>query len=65
MHSQVAELPNDVDNPLGVVIGGIFLGLLESLTSLYIGPTYTDVASFGVLVLVLLVRPKGLLGRSA
>jgi branched-chain amino acid transport system permease protein len=53
-----------LDNPLGVVVGGLFLGILESLTSLYIGPTYTDVASFGVLVLVLIVRPKGLLGRT-
>ncbi len=54
-----------LDNPLGVVVGGVFLGVLESLTSLYIGPTYTDVASFGVLVLVLILRPKGLLGRTA
>jgi branched-chain amino acid transport system permease protein len=53
-----------LDNPMGVVVGGLFLGVLESLTSLYIGPTYTDVASFGVLVLVLIVRPKGLLGRT-
>jgi len=54
-----------LENPLGVVIGGLFLGILESLTSLYVGPTYTDVASFGVLVLVLILRPKGLLGRAA
>lgn len=54
-----------LDNPMGVVVGGLFLGVLESLTSLYIGPTYTDVASFSVLVLVLIVRPKGLLGRTA
>ena len=54
-----------LENPLGVVVGGLFLGILESLTSLYVGPTYTDVASFGVLVLVLIVRPKGLLGRAA
>jgi branched-chain amino acid transport system permease protein len=53
-----------LDNPLGVVVGGLFLGILESFTSLYIGPTYTEVASFSVLVLVLIVRPKGLLGRT-
>ncbi len=53
-----------LENPLGVVVGGLFLGILESLTSLYVGSTYTDVASFGVLVLVLITRPKGLLGRT-
>ena len=54
-----------LDNPLGVIVGGLFLGIVESLTALYIGPTYADVASFGVLVLVLIVRPNGLLGRTA
>jgi branched-chain amino acid transport system permease protein len=53
-----------LENPLGVVVGGLFLGIVESLTSLYIGPTYADVASFGILVLVLIVRPTGLLGRT-
>lgn len=54
-----------LESPLGVIAGGLFLGIVESLTSLYIGPTYTDVASFGILVLVLIVRPTGLLGRTA
>ncbi len=54
-----------LDNPLGVLVGGLFLGIVESLTTLYIGPTYADVASFGILVLVLIVRPTGLLGKAA
>ncbi|RZI42561.1 branched-chain amino acid ABC transporter permease [Herbaspirillum sp. HC18] len=54
-----------LENPLGVVVGGMFLAIVESLTALYVGPTYTDVASFGILVLVLLVRPSGLLGKAA
>lgn len=54
-----------LDTPLGVIAGGLILGLIESLTTLYIGATYADVASFGVLVLVLIVRPTGLLGRTA
>ena len=54
-----------LDNPLGVIVGGLFLGIVESLTTLYIGPTFADVASFGILVLVLIVRPSGLLGRTA
>ncbi|ADP16455.1 inner-membrane translocator 38 [Achromobacter xylosoxidans A8] len=54
-----------LDNPLGVMVGGLFLGIVESLTTLYVGPTYADVASFGILVLVLLAKPSGLLGRAA
>jgi branched-chain amino acid transport system permease protein len=54
-----------LDNPLGVIVGGLFLGIVESLTTLYIGQTFADVASFGILVLVLIVRPGGLLGKTA
>lgn len=54
-----------LDNPLGVLVGGLFLGLVESLTTLYIGATFADVASFAVLLLVLVARPRGLLGSAA
>jgi branched-chain amino acid transport system permease protein len=53
-----------LDNPLGVIVGGLVLGIVESLTALYFGSTYRDVASFGVLLLVLILRPSGLLGRT-
>jgi branched-chain amino acid transport system permease protein len=54
-----------LDNPLGVIVGGIVLGLVESFALLYLGATFGDVASFCVLVGVLIVRPSGLLGRTA
>jgi branched-chain amino acid transport system permease protein len=54
-----------LDKSIYVLVGGLFLGIVEALTALYIGPTYTDVVSFGILVLVLIVRPTGLLGRTA
>ena len=63
--SFVIAIIGGLDNPLGVIVGGLFLGVVESLTALYIGPTYKDVLSFGLLVLVLVVRPSGLLGRAA
>ena len=53
-----------LDNPLGVIVGGVLLGVIESLTTLYVGPTFADVASFGILVLVLIIRPGGLIGRT-
>jgi branched-chain amino acid transport system permease protein len=54
-----------LDNPLGVIVGGLVLGVIESLALLYLGATFGDVASFCVLVAVLIVRPSGLLGRTA
>ena len=63
--SFVIAIIGGLENPLGVIVGGLFLGVVESLTALYIGPTYKDVLSFGLLVLVLVVRPSGLLGRAA
>jgi branched-chain amino acid transport system permease protein len=61
----VIAIIGGLDNVMGVIVGGLFLGVVESLTSLYIGPTYTDVVSFGILVAVLIVRPSGILGRTA
>ena len=46
----------------GAIIGGITLGLLESLTAGYLSSAYKDVVAFVVLLLVLFVRPRGLLG---
>lgn len=63
--SFVIAIVGGLDSPFGVVAGGLFLGVAESLTALLVGPTYTDVVSLGILLLVLVVRPTGLLGRIA
>lgn len=65
LKSFVISIIGGLENPLGVIVGGLFLGLVESFTALYVGPTYVEVVSFGILVLVLIVRPTGLLGRTA
>jgi len=39
------------------------LGIAESFSSTYLGPTYPNAISFGLLVLILIVRPTGLVGR--
>ena len=46
----------------GAILGGIILGLLESLSAGYLSSAYKDVVAFVVLLLVLFVRPRGLLG---
>lgn len=47
----------------GAILGGLGLGLLESLSAGYISSAYKDVVAFVVLLLVLCIRPKGLLGK--
>ncbi len=47
----------------GAMLGGLLLGVTESFTSAYLSTEYKDVVAFTLLVLVLLVRPTGLLGR--
>jgi branched-chain amino acid transport system permease protein len=47
----------------GAMLGGILIGLIEAFWSAYFSVEYKDVAAFGVLVLVLIFRPSGLLGR--
>lgn len=47
----------------GAVAGGLFLGLLESFGALALGPEHGTALSFAVLIIFLLVRPHGLLGK--
>ena len=47
----------------GAILGGVGLGLLESLSAGYLSSAYKDVVAFVVLLLVLFIRPKGLLGK--
>ncbi len=49
----------------GAVLAGFGMGLVEVLTVAYLGASYRDAVSFIVLFLVLLVRPRGLLGQVA
>jgi branched-chain amino acid transport system permease protein len=46
----------------GAMLGGLFLGFAEVLSVAYIGSTMRDAVAFGLLFLILLVRPKGLFG---
>jgi branched-chain amino acid transport system permease protein len=48
---------------LGAIVGGLSLGLLESLGAGVLSSAYKDVIAFVVLLLVLFIRPRGLLGR--
>ena len=47
----------------GAMIGGILLGVIEALSKAYLPNQFSDAIVFGVLILVLLVKPTGLLGK--
>ncbi len=47
----------------GAVLGGLLIGLIEAFWSAYFSLEYKDVATFSILVIVLIFRPTGLLGR--
>jgi branched-chain amino acid transport system permease protein len=47
----------------GAMIGGLALGVVESFGSLWFGPEHATTLSFVLLIVILLVRPEGLLGR--
>ena len=49
----------------GALLGGVLIGMSEALAGLFIAPSAKSMFSFGLLILVLLFRPQGLLGRRA
>ncbi len=51
-----------LDSVLGALVGGLIVGLVEALTGFYVGGEYKILATFSLLVLILMVRPYGLFG---
>ena len=48
----------------GAVVGGVLLGIIENLATIYVDAVYTDVISFFVLIIVILIKPSGICGAS-
>jgi len=60
-----AAVLGGIGNIPGAMLGGVLIGLIESLGGQYLEVRWTDVIIFSILVLVLVFRPTGLLGRPA
>jgi branched-chain amino acid transport system permease protein len=58
----VAAVLGGIGNIPGALVGGILIGLAEQLTAGYLSPDYRDAITFVILILVLLLKPEGLLG---
>lgn len=59
----IAAVLGGIGNPTGAVLGALIMGLAEQLVVGYGQSTYRDALSFGILILILLFRPAGILGK--
>ncbi len=53
-----------VGSPAGAMLGGVLMGVASTLTQTYLGGVYTNMIMFLILLLMLLVRPNGILGSA-
>jgi branched-chain amino acid transport system permease protein len=58
-----AMILGGIGSPAGAVIGGVLLGIASEISAPLVGPTYKIAVAFAVMLLVLLVRPRGLFGE--
>lgn len=59
----VAAVFGGIGSIPGAMIGGILLGIIENLSKAYISSQLSDVIVFGVLIVVLIIRPTGIMGK--
>jgi branched-chain amino acid transport system permease protein len=64
LKSFAAAMLGGIGSAVGAVVGGLMLGLLEQLGAGYLSSQYKDAVAFVVILIVLLARPQGLLGRA-
>jgi branched-chain amino acid transport system permease protein len=58
----VAAVLGGIGNIPGAMLGGLLIGITETMVVGYLSPTYKDAVAFAILILILLFRPSGLLG---
>lgn len=59
-----AMILGGIGSPAGAVAGGVLLGIASELSVPFVGPSYKIAVAFALLLLVLLLRPRGLLGKA-
>jgi branched-chain amino acid transport system permease protein len=52
-----------IGNLTGAILGSLILGIVQSMVGAYISTSFRDVVSFSLLILILMVRPRGILGE--
>ena len=59
----IAAIMGGIGNIPGAMLGGMILGIIETLSSGYLSPQWKDVIAYVILILILIFRPTGLLGE--
>ncbi|MHB1577181.1 MAG: branched-chain amino acid ABC transporter permease [Candidatus Dormibacteria bacterium] len=59
-----AAVLGGVGQPYGAMVGGLVVGVVSSVSAAYWDPAYQSVVAFGILIIMLLVRPRGLFGSA-
>jgi branched-chain amino acid transport system permease protein len=65
LYAFIAAVVGGIGNLPGAVVGGLVIGLAQSLSIGYISSTFSDAIVFALLICVMVLRPSGLLGRAA
>jgi len=63
MKAFAAAVLGGIGSVPGAMIGGLLLGVMEIMGVAYLSSSYKDAIAFAILILVLLIRPQGLLGK--
>lgn len=58
-----AVILGTIGNPYGALVGGLIIGITQQVSTLWLLPTYKPAVAFGVMIIVLLVRPSGIFGE--
>jgi branched-chain amino acid transport system permease protein len=58
-----AAMLGGIGSPLGAVVGGLLIGMIEALSAGYISSSYKDAVAFLIILVVLVAMPQGLFGR--
>jgi len=58
-----AAVMGGIGNLKGAVLGGLIIGVVESISDARIGPEWKQAVVFSILILVMVFRPQGLLGE--
>lgn len=64
MKAFVAAVLGGIGNIMGAVLGGLIMGLSEEMVVGYLSSTYRDALAFGILIVILIFKPSGLLGKN-
>ncbi len=63
LRSFTAAVLGGIGNIIGAMLGGLLIGLISALSDQYLSARWTNAVVFGLLVVILVFRPTGLLGE--